>query len=85
MGLDKAEESVKRIENRVEKGGHDIPVADVNRRFVALGRIMPYCDEAVFFDNDNGFVEVAHYRNGEMVRLVDDCPAWLNELIQNIT
>ena len=33
VGLDTATESLKRIQNRVEKGGHDIPKEDVMRRF----------------------------------------------------
>jgi len=60
VGLDTAQESIKRIENRVAKGGHDIPAQDVQRRFQSrfqdLIKILPYCDEAVFFDNENAFV-----------------------------
>ncbi|MCL2342448.1 MAG: zeta toxin family protein [Firmicutes bacterium] len=85
VGLDTFEESIKRIRNRVEKGGHDIPAEDVQRRFDgrfdALSKILPYCDEAAFFDNDNGFVEVAAYRNGEIIPLVEKRPKWLVELI----
>lgn len=33
VGLDTAEESIRRIRNRVERGGHDIPTKDVNARF----------------------------------------------------
>lgn len=84
VGLDTLAESLKRIKNRVEKGGHDIPVADVERRFSgrfeALARVLPYCDEAIFFDNDNGFREVAEYRNGELIPF-GDRPLWLQQLI----
>jgi len=85
VGLDTVQESLKRIRNRVEKGGHDIPTRDVERRFAgrheALARVLPYCDEAVFFDNDNGFIKVAEYRNGEIVPLVEKRPLWLRELL----
>jgi len=85
VGLDTVEESLKRITNRVEKGGHDIPLEDVKRRFAgrfeALARVLPYCDEAAFFDNDNGFVQVGEYRNGEIVPIVDKRPGWLLELL----
>ena len=68
IGLDSAEESLSRISNRVKRGGHDIPRDDVVRRFAgrweAVGKVLPYCDEAEFYDNDNGFVLVAEYRNG---------------------
>ena len=33
VGLDTVEESLQRIENRVKRGGHDIPHDDVTRRF----------------------------------------------------
>ena len=65
VGLDTAEESIRRIRNRVERGGHDIPVKDVearfSHRFEDVLKVLPYCDEAKFFDNDNGFVLVAEF------------------------
>lgn len=84
IGLDTVEESLGRIRNRVAKGGHNIPREDVERRFSTrfadVLRVLPYCDEARFFDNDNGFVEVAEYRNGELFPRVADPPRWLREL-----
>ena len=88
IGLDTAQESLLRIENRVRKGGHDIPRRDVEnrfkRRFEDIAKILPYCDEARFFDNDNGFVLVAEYRNGEVLPVGEHRPAWLTELIDEI-
>ena len=88
IGLDTLEESLGRIRNRVAKGGHDIPKADVERRFSTrfadVLRILPYCDEARFFDNDNGFVEVAEYRNGELIPRVSTPPRWLLELMERV-
>ena len=88
IGLDTMEESLGRIRNRVAKGGHDIPKADVERRFSTrfadVLRILPYCDEARFFDNDNGFVEVAEYRNGELIPRVSTPPRWLLELMERV-
>lgn len=84
VGLDTAEESRRRIENRVARGGHDIASEDVERRFLsrweAVRAILPYCDEAAFYDNDNGFVEVAAYRNGELILEGDQRPRWIMEL-----
>ena len=88
IGLDTMEESLGRIANRVAKGGHDIPKADVERRFQSrfadVLRVLPYCDEARFFDNDNGFVEVAEYRNGELIPRVSTPPRWLLELMGRV-
>ena len=84
IALDTAQESLERIANRVKRGGHDIARDDVVRRFdgrwEALKKILPYCDEAEFYDNDNGFVKVAEYRNGELLTVGDHCPAWLAQL-----
>ena len=84
IGLDSAEESVSRIANRVKRGGHDIPTQDVERRFAgrweAVAKVLPYCDEAEFYDNDNGFVLVAEYRNGELRTVGNIDPMWLKEL-----
>lgn len=87
VGLDSADESVLRIANRVRKGGHDIPNEDVFRRFAgrvkSLADVLPYCDECTFFDNNNGFVEVGTYRNGEIICNAHP-PKWLSEIADAI-
>ena len=84
IGLDSAEESISRIENRVKRGGHDIPSDDVVRRFAsrweAVAKVLPYCDEAEFYDNGNGFILVAEYRNGELRTIGSRVPQWLEDL-----
>lgn len=89
VGLDSAEESVQRIANRVAHGGHDIPTGDVQRRFARrfedLGKLLPLCNEATFYDNNNGFRVVATYRNGEIISTTESRPAWLEELLQVIS
>ena len=84
IGLDSAEESLSRIANRVKRGGHDIPHDDVVRRFAsrweAVAKVLPYCDEAEFYDNGNGFTLVAEYRNGELRTIGSRVPQWLEEL-----
>jgi hypothetical protein len=32
------------------------------------------------FDNDNGFAEVAEYKNGKLIMLADKCPEWIMQL-----
>ena len=43
--------------------------------------MLPYCDEAEFYDNDNGFQMVAEYRNGELRTVGSLVPIWLKELL----
>ena len=84
VGISSAEESISRINNRVRKGGHDIPSEDVRRRyekrFEDLICILPYCDEVHFYDNENGFVDVGEYRNGNIIFGGDYIPDWLKLL-----
>lgn len=84
VGLNTVDESICRIKNRVRKGGHNIDDKDVTRRFenrfYDLNKILPYCNEATFYDNENGFVVVAKYRNGDMLQVGDYCPLWIKEL-----
>ena len=84
IGLDTKEECLTRIANRVARGGHNISEDDVSRRFAgrweSVAKILPHCNEARFYDNDNGFVEVAEYRNGELILKGDVRPAWVLQL-----
>lgn len=86
VALDTAAESLERIQNRVKRGGHNIPDDDVVRRFAgrweAVGKVLPYCDEAEFYDNDNGFVKVAEYRNGEIRPVGNYRPLWLHDFLK---
>ncbi|MCM1223288.1 MAG: zeta toxin family protein [Lachnospiraceae bacterium] len=87
VGVGSMEESLLRIENRVRKGGHNIPVHDVERRyskrFDDVKKVLKYCNEAYFYDNENGFVEVGDYRHGKFY--VDELylPDWYVELIEH--
>ena len=86
VGLDTSDECIKRIKNRVLKGGHNIPEDDVQRRFNtrydSLINILPYCDEVHLYDNDNGFREVAEYKNGEIIISSSNSPKWIFELAE---
>ncbi len=88
VGLDTMEESLLRIENRVKKGGHNINTDTVknrfSKRFEDLLCVLPYCNEATFYDNDNGFVTVAKYKNGDIYRIGSQSPDWLEELIEKM-
>jgi len=89
IGLDTLDESVERIKNRVTRGGHNIQEDDVERRFGKrfddVIKILPYCDFALFYDNDNGFVVVGEYRNGEIICKGEYKPKWFVELKKQYT
>ena len=52
IGVNSADGSIKRIKNRVEKGGHNIPNENVqhkySKRFGDLVKILTYCSEVSF-------------------------------------
>ena len=84
IALSSAAECVRRIRSRAQRGGHDVLEEDVQRRFAeripALVRVLPLCDEAVLFDNENGFVAVGKWKDGALTPLTDHPPDWFQEL-----
>ena len=88
VGLDTPEECLLRIENRVKHGGHSTSENNVIMQFAgqleAVAKILPFCDEAHFFDN-NGFVEVAEYINGELILKGSNHPGWVLELAEYLS
>ena len=53
-------------------------------RFEDVIKLLPYCDEAKLFDNDDGFVFIAEYRNGELLPAGDHRPVWLCEWTERL-
>lgn len=82
VALSSLNESYIRIENRVKKGGHNIPKDDVAKRFKKrfddVIKVLPYCDEVHFYDNENGFIDVGEYKNGEIV--IKQHTEWIEQL-----
>lgn len=86
IGLNTAEESIKRIKNRVEKGGHNIDETIIKRRFkkrfADLVKIMPLCDEIRFYDNDNDFQFIGVLKKKQLIEKCQSNPIWFSELIE---
>lgn len=88
IAVNSAEEILRRISNRVRKGGRSVSAEEVRRsylhRFEVLPLILPYCDSAQFYDNENGFRYVAEYRNGEVIHADNRYPDWLKEMNEKL-
>jgi len=86
VGLNSVEESLLRIANRVRKGGHDIPEDYVKLRYQnrleSLKRVLPLCDDVIFYDNENGFIKVAEIRNNIFNYTNGYRPDWIQEVEQ---
>lgn len=84
VGVDSVEIAKERIAYRVAKGGHGIPDADVERRYLesikALGKIINLCDLVVLYDNTEAFNRFAIYKNGRVIITSEEVPAWYNLL-----
>lgn len=77
-----------RIEDRVELGGHDIPLADQQRRFArSFANIRSFVDEAdtsILFDNsvfDATYRLIAGLDAGTAILQASDVPSWAAEAL----
>lgn len=83
IGVDSPEISVKRIEHRVEVGGHDIDSKTVYKRYFEslrnLSNVIDYCEEVIVFDNTERFTAVARWSKGVLswVGKIFDHAPWL--------
>lgn len=92
VGLDSAESHIRRVEERVRRGGHAIPEDTIRERFSRslenLILLLPVLHECRLFDNsDNAAmdqgeapkpVSLLHLRDGEMIERIElrKVPAW---------
>lgn len=83
VGVDSVEIAKERVKKRVSKGGHGIPEADIEKRYLEtfrnLKEILQICDLAAFYDNTEEFRRFAIFRNGEAIRLSHTLPKWIEE------
>lgn len=85
VGVASAEVAKERIKMRVAMGGHGIPDADVDRRYVEsfrkLKEVMPLCDEVILYDNTTKLNWVATYKDNKLVwQNRDALPDWYMKL-----
>lgn len=84
VGVDSVEIAKQRIAHRVSCGGHGIPDADVERRYVEslsrLKEVINLCNLTALYDNTESFNRFAIYKNGELIRLFSETPDWFNRL-----
>lgn len=85
IALSSLEDCVARVQNRVQKGGRDVPPekiqASFEQRWDMLYRFLPVCDEILFYNNDNGFEAIGRYIRGEFVPFFENQPTWWNQML----
>jgi predicted ABC-type ATPase len=97
VGLGSADAHIERVRQRVRAGGHDIPEADIRRRYrhslINLVRLLPVFTELRVYDNSATAdpaagqapkpVLVLHMKNGRIVGPSDlnSTPAWAKPIV----
>ena len=80
VGVDSPQIAKQRIAERVKIGGHGIPDQDVDRRYEEslknLKKVLGLCDLAALYDNTSRFRRFAIYKNGKVIRVSHNIPAW---------
>lgn len=84
VGLENVDLSMKRVADRVRRGGHGIPEPDLIRRFDVsqnnLKRAVLLCDDVLVYDNTSYFRLIATFFNGKLLKRNDDGIAWFSAL-----
>jgi len=83
IGLRDVQNSIARVRERVSRGGHDVPFADLIRRFDrSLGHLaeaMAIMDRVVLIDNSRARRQlVLSLENGRIKYAMSTPPAWAN-------
>ena len=85
IGLRSPELAILRVRQRHRSGGHDVPAADVARRYKRslqnLSILFPVADETLVFDNSSSsrrMKRVLVAREGRVDFRASQLPAWLN-------
>ena len=79
--LDNPERSIQRVRERVSQGGHDVPDADVRRRYARslsnARQLVPIVHQALVFDNSGAEpLPVFEMRMGQLLDTADVIPTW---------
>jgi predicted ABC-type ATPase len=88
--LDNPERNIRRVNERALSGGHDVPDADIRRRYDrSLGNLpeaLRIANRANIYDNGDAAVRlVLQTRNGEVAWLAPDAPAWVTNAVEALT
>lgn len=90
IGLDNPERSIQHVRERVAQGGHDVPDADVRRRYkrslTNASHVLQLVHQGLVFDNSGAEPRpVFEMRGGRVLSLGDKIPEWAAALLEKNT
>jgi predicted ABC-type ATPase len=87
IGINNPTTNIQRVRSRVKLGGHDVPVADILRRYdrslANLAKAAKIADRLTLYDNstDAGHQLIATVEGDKVVIHVQELPRWLDRAI----
>lgn len=88
VGVDSVEIAKERVKARVNKGGHGIPDADIERRYhnslKQLKEVLPLCDRVSIYNNTFAFEPVAEIQDNFIkIREGYKKTKWIQEILED--
>ncbi|HTI10759.1 MAG TPA: hypothetical protein VL832_19450 [Puia sp.] len=89
ISTESADINVKRVEERVKKGGHPVNEQKIRDRYIRsmnlMSEMIPYCHRCFLFDNslESGYRLIAEIVDGRTINIIteEDIPVWIETYI----
>jgi predicted ABC-type ATPase len=85
IGIDNPETNIRRVRERVDRGGHNVPTDDICRRYERsldnLAKAIVIADSVVIYDNsERQFSLIETIENGVVSTYAQEYPSWYNPI-----
>ncbi len=85
IGIDNPETNIRRVRERVQRGGHNVPIDDIRRRYDRslnnLAKAISLADLVIIYDNsDQQFTLIETIENGFFSKQTEDYPVWYKKI-----
>jgi predicted ABC-type ATPase len=89
IGIDNPETNIRRVKERVSRGGHDVPIKDVWRRYDRSLNNLPIAialaDSVILYDNSTQrFSLIVTIEGGNMLTHVKKNPSWCDQIVNGL-
>jgi predicted ABC-type ATPase len=85
IGLDRMQRHIDRVRERVQMGGHDIPVEDIIRRYERsqhqLYQTSQLVDQLILWDNTFEARDLLEIKDGKVEYLAEEIPDWVEHFL----